>query len=282
MLPSGKISSTSSSSPTKSAPVKMSLSKAGEKPESIWTFGSCATAGKPYVSPRRFQKIILGAAYGSPHTKRPACSKRRRSRRRCVSQKGWPSCRREASMLWSNCMSEKTIRSGSSSGFNLCEAATSRIRSHAASRFVDPPQGALTVFCTFSKIELQSLKSTQLGFDSKVRMRLQNAGAASSVVRSPRPTAAKIGKPIMEPDTSTNGTSLPSSMPRGRADRSSSMFASAPCASAASATLASCPAAASARACLTPAFMDSHWASSRSNSMTDGAEPTFKSSRTIS
>eukprot|EP00962_Isochrysis_galbana_P056601 scaffold28649_cov111-Isochrysis_galbana.AAC.4 len=67
-----------------SAPVKTSLRRADEKPDSSWVLGSSALAGKPQVLPRRFQKMMRGAAYGSPQTARPTSANRSCSRSRCV------------------------------------------------------------------------------------------------------------------------------------------------------------------------------------------------------
>merc|ERR1712100_355595 len=79
-LPSASRTSSSSSITPSSEPVRMSLRSAGEKPERSIVFGAFASTGKPTVFALRFQKMILGGAYGLPHTFWPT-SANRRSRR---------------------------------------------------------------------------------------------------------------------------------------------------------------------------------------------------------
>eukprot|EP00965_Chrysotila_dentata_P167337 5525360-Pleurochrysis_carterae.AAC.1 len=57
----------------------------------------------------------------------------------------------------------------------------------------------------------------QRGVSSKVRMRCLKAVCVSSETRIPRPMAAFIGVPRIEPDTSTSGTSRPRSTEEGSA-----------------------------------------------------------------
>mmetsp|Transcript_36446 Transcript_36446/g.117035 ORF Transcript_36446/g.117035 Transcript_36446/m.117035 type:complete len:383 (+) Transcript_36446:64-1212(+) len=159
-------------------------------------------------------------------------------------------------------MSEKTMRSGTWSGSSLCFSAASRMRSHAASKLVEPPQPACRTFCTRSFSEAHPDRSTQEGLLSKVRTRCRKAGAVSSDVSKPRPMAACIGRPSIDPETSTRGTSLPRSIRLlGRAIFIARTSHSPAEASLASATACSRTAAAAASACSTPSFIDAHCAS---------------------
>mmetsp|Transcript_1481 Transcript_1481/g.3177 ORF Transcript_1481/g.3177 Transcript_1481/m.3177 type:complete len:356 (-) Transcript_1481:389-1456(-) len=163
-------------------------------------------------------------------------------------------------------MSEKTIRSGTSSGFSFARCAACRIISHAASKSVEPPHGARCSCFTLSAIFSQRLRSTHCGLLSKVRQRSRNAGAESSLTSSPRPMAASIGWPLMLPLTSTSGTSFPRSIDLGSAARSAARSARPAPSPAASFTAASRVAAASAIASLVPSRSATHCACMRSAS----------------
>mmetsp|Transcript_16798 Transcript_16798/g.34011 ORF Transcript_16798/g.34011 Transcript_16798/m.34011 type:complete len:368 (+) Transcript_16798:669-1772(+) len=170
-------------------------------------------------------------------------------------------------------MSEKTIRSGTSSGLSAARSAVARISSHAASKSVEPPHGAACSAFTLSSTLGAPLRSTQRGVLSKVIARCAKAGCVSSATTRPRPIAASIGVPIIEPDTSTSGTSLPRSIAFGRLARSAAT-ASRPALAppAASSTAASRAAAAAAIASRTPPSIACHCASIRSASrMESGA-----------
>ena len=80
--------------------------------------------------------------------------------------------------------------------------------------------------------------------------------------------AASIGRPLIDPDTSTSGTSLPRSTCFGSAAFSDATEARppSPAAAAASATAASRAAAAAASASTTPPLSAAHWPSIRSDS----------------
>mmetsp|Transcript_44540 Transcript_44540/g.123551 ORF Transcript_44540/g.123551 Transcript_44540/m.123551 type:complete len:360 (+) Transcript_44540:824-1903(+) len=150
-------------------------------------------------------------------------------------------------------MSERIRRSGTSSALSLALSAATRMRSHAASKLVEPPHGAACSFSTFSRMVVQPERSTQRGSDSKVSTRCRNASHASSDTSAPRPMAASIGRPVMLPLTSTSATSRPRSTP----------FVCAP------ARLASCWA--------TPSRIDAHCASISSPSAAESSPCRSKS-----
>mmetsp|Transcript_40431 Transcript_40431/g.86221 ORF Transcript_40431/g.86221 Transcript_40431/m.86221 type:complete len:286 (+) Transcript_40431:281-1138(+) len=252
MVPSAK--TTSFSSATRSAPVNTSLSKLGENPESICVFGVFACTGKPTVSPRRFQKMMRGAAYGSPHTRTPTSEKRRCNRSKCVSHLHV----RPIRIASSNCISLNTIRSGISSGFSFADSAASRMSWHAVSKSVLPPHGARCTRLTFSAIVRASERLTHRGEVSKVRIRSRKAECVISETRMPSPMATCIGVPLIDPDTSTSGTSLPRSTFLGiaalRAPRSSRPT---PVADDTRTSRSACSRARS-RVCWTPSRIDNH------------------------
>mmetsp|Transcript_14158 Transcript_14158/g.38134 ORF Transcript_14158/g.38134 Transcript_14158/m.38134 type:complete len:286 (-) Transcript_14158:814-1671(-) len=123
----------------------------------------------------------------------------------------WVSQRFLPPSAWSNCMSEKTIMLGISSGLSLSRLATSRTSSAACAKLVEPPQGAWRTSRTLSAMRASASNVTHCGLLSKVRTRWRKAGAVSSEVRIPRAMATSIGMPYMLPLTSTRGTSLPRS-----------------------------------------------------------------------
>mmetsp|Transcript_14870 Transcript_14870/g.43697 ORF Transcript_14870/g.43697 Transcript_14870/m.43697 type:complete len:206 (-) Transcript_14870:175-792(-) len=149
-------------------------------------------------------------------------------------------------------MSEKTIRSGISSGFNLASTAASRMSSSAAAKLVLPPHGARRAATAFWEMPASGSSRTHVGQDSKVMKRCAKAGAASSDVRIPSAMATCMGTPLIDPETSTRGTSLPRLTTGLRA-------ADSPVA-------AACAAAAFARLPCTLARSVFHWASNTSSS----------------
>mmetsp|Transcript_26055 Transcript_26055/g.68997 ORF Transcript_26055/g.68997 Transcript_26055/m.68997 type:complete len:354 (-) Transcript_26055:34-1095(-) len=157
-------------------------------------------------------------------------------------------------------MSERIRRSGTSSALSLALSAATRMRSHAASKLVEPPHGAACSFSTFSRMVVQPERSTQRGSDSKVSTRCRNASHASSDTSAPRPMAASIGRPVMLPLTSTSATSLPRSTLFGSAARSAARSASPAPSPAASRTAASRAAAAVAIASRVPSRSPAHCA----------------------
>mmetsp|Transcript_7220 Transcript_7220/g.21292 ORF Transcript_7220/g.21292 Transcript_7220/m.21292 type:complete len:370 (-) Transcript_7220:315-1424(-) len=170
-----------------------------------------------------------------------------------------------------NCMSEKTIRSGTSSGLSRARSAQPRISSHAASKSVDPPQLAPCSARTLDATLPAPSRCTHCGLDSKVMARLRKAGWDSSATTRPRPMAASIGVPTIDPETSISGTSLPRSTGFGSAARSAATASSGAPSPAASATAASRASAAAAIASLTPSRIASHCACIRSASRVDSS-----------
>mmetsp|Transcript_1161 Transcript_1161/g.3651 ORF Transcript_1161/g.3651 Transcript_1161/m.3651 type:complete len:234 (+) Transcript_1161:407-1108(+) len=166
-------------------------------------------------------------------------------------------------------MSEKTRRSGTSSGLSLSRTTTSRMRSRALAKLVDPPQGACLAATAFSRMEAHAERSTQVGLLSKVRKRSRKAGCVSSDTRMPRATATSMGRPAMDPDTSTRATTLPMSTPLAAA-LPAAAAASGPASSAASSARRL---AASASWLRTLSRRDRHWASSTSASRVDTCPP---------
>mmetsp|Transcript_9622 Transcript_9622/g.33079 ORF Transcript_9622/g.33079 Transcript_9622/m.33079 type:complete len:325 (-) Transcript_9622:411-1385(-) len=116
-------------------------------------------------------------------------------------------------------MSLKTMRSGISSGANLCSTHASKTRSSAFAKDVDPPQGAARAARIFSTGDAVASRACQRGSDSKVRKRSLNAGAANVETNNPSATATSMGVPPMEPDTSTSATTLPRFGPPSPASR---------------------------------------------------------------
>mmetsp|Transcript_19348 Transcript_19348/g.32842 ORF Transcript_19348/g.32842 Transcript_19348/m.32842 type:complete len:408 (-) Transcript_19348:403-1626(-) len=210
--------------------------------------------------------MMRGAAYGLPHTATPTSAKRLWMRSKCVAHDDRPRPY-VMSRAWSNCMSEKTMRSGTSSGLSFAPFAALRMRSHAASKSVEPPHGARFTVSTFCWMVEQPETSTHEGRDSKVSMRSRKAGAASSETRMPSAMATSIGVPLIEPLTSTSGTSLPRSTCLGSADaRVSRPSRPTPEADAAWRTSRSRCSVALASASTTPSRIDRHCACIRSAS----------------
>mmetsp|Transcript_497 Transcript_497/g.1919 ORF Transcript_497/g.1919 Transcript_497/m.1919 type:complete len:455 (-) Transcript_497:461-1825(-) len=176
---------------------------------------SASTTKPPWAVPRRFQYVTVGGGHGAPTAARPASAKRRTSRSCCVSHASARAFHDDARFAASNCMSESTRRSGTSSGATLFSMHASRICSIAAAKLVDPPHGARSSLRTFSTIDASGSTACQRGADSKVRTRCRNAGAATSATTSPSAMATCIGTPDMDPDTSTSATTWPRSTDDG-------------------------------------------------------------------
>mmetsp|Transcript_1833 Transcript_1833/g.5469 ORF Transcript_1833/g.5469 Transcript_1833/m.5469 type:complete len:344 (-) Transcript_1833:367-1398(-) len=158
-------------------------------------------------------------------------------------------------------MSDRTRRSGTSSGVNSCSTQTSRIKSMAIAKFVEPPQGAFRNARTFSTTSCVGSIACQRGCDSKVRTRFAKAGAASSATTSPSAMATSIGVPCILPDTSTSATTFPRSV-----------FLSA--------DVSICCCSRTARS--TSSTTARHWAWSRSCSSVDACDPNFMAALTTS
>mmetsp|Transcript_12822 Transcript_12822/g.40682 ORF Transcript_12822/g.40682 Transcript_12822/m.40682 type:complete len:316 (-) Transcript_12822:574-1521(-) len=164
---------------------------------------------------------MVGGSQGAPETRVPVSAKRRTRRSCWVSQAG-------PALAASNCMSEKTMRSGTSSGATLWSTQAWRMHSMARSKLVLPPQGAAARRRTFSSTRAEASTECHRGWDSKVRTRLANCGAASSATRRPRAMATSMGVPVMLPETSTSATSFPRSTPRFSPSVATAFSAAAP------------------------------------------------------
>merc|ERR1719399_1745594 len=130
----------------------------------------------------------------------------------------------------SNCMSLNTIKSGTSSACTLPSTQAANSRSIAATKFVEPPQGALCRFRICSTGDAVDGVLCHRGVDSNVSTRCRKGSSAKSETNNPRAMDTSIGTPAIEPETSTRAVSAPRFEPVAAICSTTSFFIAAHCA----------------------------------------------------